>query len=178
MAINYNNAVAITNPLYLSKSEPLDLKTKIDALVDVNSILYPWVGMIFYVTSAAQHYKVNTLKQGYLVYATNTIVANQPAGTEYVNWEIVPNVLIGTYSILVTGGAGSTLVVANTPTEVNDSFNTQFPSATGGDWYVDKTKSKLFLKFSNTEWLGVNVNIFDDSLVIPTVLGANIEPFK
>lgn len=117
-----NNHLSITNPLYLAKNTPIEVKSRITSLANLTDITYPWIGMKFYSVSEDKWYEVRTLKHGYLDYSTGSLTDVRPAGSEFVNFEIVPNLYIDTYrddtsgqgqdgvgidSILKTGGEGN-----------------------------------------------------------------------
>lgn len=91
------NHLSITNPLYLAKNAPIEIKSRITSLANLTDITYPWVGMKFYSILEDKWYEVRTLKQGYLDYSTGSLTDVRPAGSEFVNFEIVPNLYIDTY---------------------------------------------------------------------------------
>lgn len=64
MATNFNlNSIETSGGVKpISKNTPGDIRTRIETLSEVESIPYPFVGMIFYVVSQEKLYIVKSLK--------------------------------------------------------------------------------------------------------------------
>lgn len=105
MPINPNQITYLDKSLYTTTDKPIDAKFKIASLSDINDIAPTYVGHIFYSAQEDKHYKVSTVKNGYLVYATNSIVPTLPSGTEYVDYEVIPGYyFVDSYSEFTSGG--------------------------------------------------------------------------
>ena len=59
---NNKNIVVGGSIIPSSKDTPLDARTRVESLEDVESIQLPYVGMIFFVKSEGKHYVVQSLK--------------------------------------------------------------------------------------------------------------------
>lgn len=89
--------IQIVDQLKLTQSLPLDAKYKIQTISDLDTIDHAYIGMLFFVQDQMSLFIVETLKDGFLVYATNQYVSTQPSGTEYVDWERFSNIFADTY---------------------------------------------------------------------------------
>lgn len=183
MAINYNETTKITKPLYLADSKAIDIKITIASALDKHDILFPYKGMQFYIGGTTHAWqKVDSVKDGYLVYASGAFSHTQPSGTEFTDWEVVPDLYIDLYSPLSEGGGGGggtgVLTIANTPSpETNTVFNAAYGSAAHGDSVVDLTKAKLFTK-TNMGWFSTDITVLADDNIIPSLLPTEVQPFK
>lgn len=134
MPINPNNVSYLTKSLYLTTGEPIDAKFKIQSLLYLNDISPAYVGHIFYSEDENNHYKITSVKDGYLDYQSNLIVPEQPMGDEYLDYEIVPDYFIDGYELLVPGGGSS---------ETPQSIKTKYESNANTNAYTDSEKTKL-----------------------------------
>lgn len=98
--MNLNEVTQVLKPLYLPENKSLDSKQKIQSLSEIDTITDPYVGLLFFSEQEDTYYKVNSLKEGYLIYTTNEISSTRPSGNEYETYEIIPNKLVGTYEEL------------------------------------------------------------------------------
>lgn len=62
MAMDFNGIVASNGFKVSIKNTPLDIRTRIDSVAEVENIPSPFIGMIFYVIDEKQFYVVKTLK--------------------------------------------------------------------------------------------------------------------
>ena len=66
MATDYGYKNAAAKPMYVGTKNdndmPLDARTRIDTITDIDQITFPFVGMIFYVVDEDAYYSVKTLK--------------------------------------------------------------------------------------------------------------------
>ena len=63
MATNFNNGIVASDGFKISvKNMPMDVRTRIDSINEVESIPNPFIGMIFYVIDEDRFYVVKTLK--------------------------------------------------------------------------------------------------------------------
>lgn len=134
MPINPNNVSYLTKSLYLTTGEPIDAKFKIQSLLYLNDISPAYVGHIFYSEDENNHYKITSVKDGYLDYQSNLIVPEQPMGDEYLDYEIVPNYFIDGYELLASGGGSS---------ETPQTIKTKYESNANTNAYTDSEKTKL-----------------------------------
>ena len=62
MAMDFNGIIASNGFKVSIKNTPLDIRTRIDSVAEVENIPSPFIGMIFYVIDEKQFYVVKTLK--------------------------------------------------------------------------------------------------------------------
>ena len=62
MAMDFNSIIASNGFKVSIKNTPLDIRTRIDSVAEVENIPSPFIGMIFYVIDEKQFYVVKTLK--------------------------------------------------------------------------------------------------------------------
>ena len=62
MAMDFNGIIASNGFKVSIKNTPLDIRTRIDSVAEVENIPSPFIGMIFYVMDEKQFYVVKTLK--------------------------------------------------------------------------------------------------------------------
>ena len=63
MATDFKNAIGVSGGVKPTTIDtPLDIRTRIETIADVESIPMPFVGMIFYVADEGEFYKVVSLK--------------------------------------------------------------------------------------------------------------------
>lgn len=182
MAKNYNETTKITKPLYLADSKAIDIKITITSSLDKHDILFPYKGMQFYIGGTTHAWqKVDSVKNGYLVYTSGEYSPTQPSGTEFADWEVVPDLYIDLYSPLAEGGGGGgtgVLTIAKTPSpETNTVFNATYGSAAHGDSVIDLTKAKLFTKTS-MGWFSTDITVLPDDNIVPSLLPSEVQPFK
>lgn len=174
--MDFNNTIKVTKPIYLASGKSLEIKANPQTLAEISQIVFPYKGMQFYVNETDLWYKVDSLKNGYLVYATGQYSPTQPSGSQYVEWEMVSNLYINEYSPFGVGG--SSLTFADTPSmETNVVFNSTFPSAVHGDTIVDVEKEKKFTK-TTLGWFSVNIKMLPNDNIVPSILGTEVQPFK
>jgi hypothetical protein len=62
VAMDFNGIIASNGFKVSIKNTPLDIRTRIDSVAEVENIPSPFIGMIFYVIDEKQFYVVKTLK--------------------------------------------------------------------------------------------------------------------
>lgn len=97
MAINYNDTVLVTKPIYLAQNKPLDVRGRVAKVSEYKDIRRPYVGMLFYAEQEDTHYEVVSLANGYLRYSDNVILTTPPSGEEGVTYEVIPQMFIDEY---------------------------------------------------------------------------------
>ena len=91
MATDFNNKASMNKPLTVGNRKqndmPLDIRTRIETLDEVNKIEFPYVGMMFYCKETDKYYSVKSLKSEELVPGVPaTAIANYRIG-EYEEFE-------------------------------------------------------------------------------------------
>ena len=71
MATDFSNKASISKPITVGSKKqndlPLDVRTRIETLDEINQIEYPYIGMLFYVKENDTYYSVKSLKSEELV---------------------------------------------------------------------------------------------------------------
>lgn len=108
MDIDYSKVTKIQNPLLIGQQKPLDIRTYVNALEEVDTIQNPYIGMMFYCDADGEYYKVTELKDGYY-YLTDKFIypskknENDVEFEQYIQYS---DVLVKSYVKLVHGGSG------------------------------------------------------------------------
>ncbi len=71
MATDFSNKTSMSSPLTVgSKKEndmPLDVRTRLETMDEINKVEFPYIGMLFYVKETGKYYSVKSLKSEELV---------------------------------------------------------------------------------------------------------------
>ena len=91
MATNFSNKTSISKPMTIGNKKqndmPLDIRTRIETMDEINKIEYPYIGMMFYCKETDKYYSVKSLKSEELVPGIpSTAIANYRIG-EYEEFE-------------------------------------------------------------------------------------------
>lgn len=133
MSINLSQVYQVDKPLLIQSNKPLDAKFVINSDINLTDIAPTYVGHIFFNRVYQKHYKVTSLKAGYLDYSTNQMQPFQPSGTQGVDYDVIPNYYIDTYEEFGAGGS----------TETPQTIKTKYESNADTNAYTDAEKTKL-----------------------------------
>ena len=109
MDIDYGKVTKVQNPLLIGQQKPLDIRTYVNTLAEVDTIQNPYIGMMFYCNDDGEYYKVTKLKDGYYYLDDKFIYPSKKNenDVEYEQYIQYSNVLVMEYEKLVHGGSGS-----------------------------------------------------------------------
>ena len=107
MAINYNSFTGFAGGFKVTKTNtPLDCRFVIEKEADIHNVPSPYVGCMIYAIEEDKFFVIKSLKDGYQIMATKEIVAEQPAGDEWVDWMVAPKALLDVYEEFAGGSGG------------------------------------------------------------------------
>lgn len=109
MDIDYSKVTKVQNQLLIGQQKPLDIRTYVNTLAEVDTIQNPYIGMMFYCNYDGEYYKVTELKDGYYYLDDKFIYPSKKNANdvEYEQYIQYSNVLVKSYVKLVHGGSSS-----------------------------------------------------------------------